>query len=146
MPVQRSWFTCTQCSVRFERLPYKVRGRPFCSTACYRIAGPLRDSTVDRLWSRVCKTGCCWLWFGAQRRDGYGKLTVAKRYRLAHTVAYEVAYGSIPSDKIVTHTCDVKLCVRPDHLGLGTKATNSQDWHDRGRLGPGCCAAPMTWA
>lgn len=144
MQTQANWHTCTVCGVGFKRAAYKIRGRPFCSIACYRIAGPLRQSTVDRFWERVCKTACCWLWFGTQHNSGYGKLMVSRRYRLAHQVAYEVTYGPIPNTKIITHRCDVKLCVRPDHLELGTKATNTRDWYER-RHQPGCCAPDITW-
>jgi hypothetical protein len=144
MPIENNWHTCTQCGTRFERSAYKVRGRPFCSTPCYRLAGPQRLSTVDRLWSHVSKTGCCWLWLGATHGDGYGKLVVGKRYRLAHQVAYEVTYGPIPTERIVLHRCDVKRCVRPDHLELGTKTQNSIDYYAR-RHQPACCASPVIW-
>lgn len=143
-PKDRSVFTCTQCGTQFRRAPDKIRGRPFCSMACYRIAGPLRESTVDRLWSHVCKTACCWIWYAGRTPDGYGKLMVSRRYRLAHQVSYELAYGSIPADKIVLHQCDVPCCVRPDHLTLGTKSQNTLEWHQR-RNQTKCCETRVIW-
>lgn len=144
MHSKRTWHTCTQCGIRFLRRADAVLGRPFCSTACYRIVGPLRDSTVDRLWSHVYKSPCCWLWFTGTSPEGYGKLKVGKRYRLAHQIAYEVTYGPIPADRIVMHRCDVPRCARPDHLELGTKSQNTKDWHAR-RHQPACCASPVIW-
>ena len=146
MHAQRTWYTCTQCGTRFQRRADSVLGRPFCSIACYRIAGPLRGSTVERLWSRVCKTGCCWIWFGAQNKTGYGKLVRGKqRDVMAHRVSYELAYGAIPADKIITHDCDVKLCVRPDHLRAGTKSSNLHERYARRGETP-CCDTTVTWS
>ena len=34
---------------------------------------------------------------------------------------------------MVRHTCDVRLCVRPDHLLLGTQADNMRDMAERDR-------------
>lgn len=145
MQAQRTWHTCMQCGRRFERVAARIRGRPFCSVACYRIAGPLRGSTAERLWSKVCKTDCCWLWFGATRPDGYGKMMRGhQRTVLAHRVSYEVACGPIPDDKIITHTCDVKQCVRPEHLQLGTKSSNLLERYERKDVPP-CCGGPVIW-
>lgn len=144
MQSQRTWHTCTQCGTQFERNAKLIRGRPFCSTPCYRLAGPLRVSTLERFWTRVSKTGCCWLWFGTPHKSGYGKLMVGKRYRLAHQIAYELTHGAIPDDKIITHDCDVKLCVRPDHLRLGTKSSNMFERYERRDVAP-CCGGPVIW-
>jgi hypothetical protein len=34
------------------------------------------------------------------------------------------------------HHCDTPLCVRPDHLCLGTQRENLQDARDKGRMDP----------
>lgn len=34
---------------------------------------------------------------------------------------------------LVQHSCDEKLCVNPDHLSLGTDATNAWDKQVKGR-------------
>ena len=44
-----------------------------------------------------------------------------------------VNFGPIPPGLQVCHHCDVKLCVRPDHLFLGTNAENAKDMRDKGR-------------
>lgn len=37
----------------------------------------------------------------------------------------------------VLHRCDVRACIRPDHLWLGTKRDNSEDMLRKGRsVGP----------
>lgn len=42
-------------------------------------------------------------------------------------------HGSIPPGMVIMHTCDNRLCVRPDHLRLGTQAENIQDMWSKGR-------------
>ena len=80
------------------------------------------------------ETGC-WEWIGFIHPRGYGQFgvwTEGKTYR-AHKFAYERLVGPIPDGMIVRHKCDVKICVRPDHLELGTQADNMRDCLERGR-------------
>ena len=93
------------------------------------------EQFAESFWSRVDKSGDCWIWTGATR-DGYGVI----RRRLApdsgaHRVAWELTIGPIGPGLNVCHHCDVPLCVRPDHLFLGTQSDNLQDASRKGRLG-----------
>jgi hypothetical protein len=45
-----------------------------------------------------------------------------------------LTYGPIPAGLEVLHRCDVTLCVRPDHLRLGTHTDNMADAAAKGRL------------
>ena len=78
-------------------------------------------------WTRVDKSGECWLWTGAKFRQGYGMLSIGGQTRYAHRVAYEITVGPIPAGFVVMHSCDRKLCVRPSHLSLGTPQENARD-------------------
>ena len=76
-----------------------------------------------RFWRHVDTSGDCWLWTGARYRDGYGQFSVELTTGAAHRVAYELTCGPIPPRAKVLHTCQTRLCVRPEHLRLGTART-----------------------
>lgn len=82
-----------------------------------------------RFWPKVDKSGDCWLWTGARFPDGYGSFRYNGVVTGAHRVAYELTYGTIPTDgaKVVDHRCRNRQCVRPDHLRLVTRRQNNEN-------------------
>jgi HNH endonuclease len=90
---------------------------------------------VDNFWSKVDKSGECWLWTACRHVDGYGSFNLNKKNMRAHRLSWEMENGKIPAGLCVLHRCDVRLCVRPSHLFLGTKADNTQDMIKKGRHG-----------
>jgi HNH endonuclease len=83
---------------------------------------------VERFWSKVSKGENCWLWT-AGRSGPYGHFALSSGIgALAHRYAWTVANGPIPTGLVVRHfVCNMPLCVRPDHLAVGTQYDNIQD-------------------
>lgn len=96
---------------------------------------------VKRFWDRVTfePNSGCWLWTGNCKPTGYGELGVtdypgAKSKKVSsHRYSYELHNGSIDDGLCVLHRCDVRCCVNPDHLFLGTKKDNYDDAVSKGR-------------
>lgn len=75
----------------------------------------------------------CWLWIGGISNTGYGMIGInGKRTKAAHRISWEIYRGHIPPDLWVLHKCDVRCCVNPDHLYLGTAKNNVHDLMKRG--------------
>lgn len=90
-----------------------------------------RSAVARRI--EIDKTTGCWLWQGAIKSNGYGHLNIDGRTVGAHRVAYELHVGPVPEGMRVLHSCDVRRCVNPDHLHIGTAADNSREMVERGR-------------
>lgn len=92
-------------------------------------------TVAARFWAKVRKTDTCWLWTGKHHvTSGYGQFWRAGRVEYAHRVGYELQNGPIPAGLDVLHRCDVRACVRGEHLFPGDDRMNQADAKAKGRL------------
>jgi len=73
----------------------------------------------------VDRTGDCWIW--------HGERTFANA---PYRIAYALMVGPVPAGMLICHHCDNRMCVRPDHLFLGTAQDNIRDMWAKGRANP----------
>lgn len=79
-----------------------------------------------RFWSKVDKSGDCWLWMAA-KSYGYGRFWTAGRQYSAHRLSYELASGPIQEGLEIDHICHVRACVNPSHLRAVTTKQNKEN-------------------
>lgn len=97
---------------------------------------------IDRFWEKVDQSqlspGGCWLWTGSTS-GGYGEIKFHGKLIKAHRVSYELEFGIILNTvgdhhgTCVLHRCDVRECVNPAHLFLGSNQDNVIDKVNKGR-------------
>lgn len=103
----------------------------------------LKLSIADRLakYSSRNESSGCLEWHGYKDVYGYGVLLVSndgiKKNKKAHRLSFEQTYGEIEVGKLVCHKCDVRNCIEPTHLFLGSVADNNKDMMQKRRFRPG---------
>ena len=97
-----------------------------------KTLSPMHTSRFMTLFSPEPNTGC-WLWTGALSPTDYGLFRAGGAHYRAHRASWEIHHGPIPASMSVCHRCDVRACVNPAHLWLGSHLENMHDRSSKGR-------------
>lgn len=80
----------------------------------------------------------CRLFVGYRQPNGYGWVNLGNKKIAAHRLALLVAGVEVPTGMDVCHRCDVRNCVNPAHLYVGTRRQNMADCTARARHNKPC--------
>lgn len=75
----------------------------------------------------------CWLWLGSLHGKGYGHFRLNGNVEKAHRAGFALFKSDIPGGMQVLHRCDVRCCVNPEHMFVGTHQDNMADMVAKGR-------------
>lgn len=91
------------------------------------------NSVADRFWSKVDKSGHCWLWTASCTPRGYGSFWFEGRLMPAHVWSWEQVFGPVPEGLQLDHVydwgCRHRHCVNPSHLQPVTSVENTRRGH-----------------
>lgn len=114
-------------------------GRIFASDRAIRShrsrSAPCALSIDEAFWRKVDWSDLdgCWLWTGSTRGKGYGRLSWQGKSIFATHVALGLSGIELLPGQMACHHCDNPICVRPDHLFVGTNSDNMRDMLAKGR-------------
>ena len=83
----------------------------------------------------------CWEWQANKIYEGYGLMMLPRDENgkatatTAHRLAYVLRCGIDISKTCITHKCDNRACVNPNHLVPGDQKYNMLDMFEKGRNG-----------
>lgn len=127
---------CANCGAIMRVYPSRIKvGKGlFCGRSCFetfRRGKPHSIETskesIERRILRDSVSGC-WLWTGCLCGGRYPIVTYGGKRIKVHRLHYILYKGNIPYGLEVRHICNVKRCVNPDHLEIGTHLENMNDY------------------
>ena len=134
--VRKVYWKC-MCDCGIEKV-ISARSLGVNTNSCGCLKTPKENEYIEimkkKLLSHIIIDGNgCWIWKKALAINGYGKIAWKEKSMPAHRISYSLFIGKIPNGTFVCHKCDVKSCVNPEHLFLGTHTENMKDMHRKGR-------------
>lgn len=133
-PLGFCWCGCgarTPLAARTHSARGQVKGRPLRYLPGHSSA-TVSEERLQKQIDRTDQSGC-WLWIGPRTTKGYASTSWQGRFRQVHRMLWEREHGPVPAGLYVLHHCDVRHCVNPAHLYVGTQTDNMRDMVVRGR-------------
>lgn len=100
------------------------------------------EAEYNAHWTARVKARCvisesgCWVWQGGLSNNGYAQSAYRTRGCRVHRKMYEIANGvTLERWEYACHHCDIRNCVNPAHVWIGTPKDNQQDMSRKGRAG-----------
>lgn len=90
-----------------------------------------------KLEFREDENGCFIVTSHRPNSDGYCFFRKDKIQKRAHRHIYEECFGEIAEGLVVRHKCDIRNCINPEHMELGTTQENTADRDSKGRTARG---------
>ena len=84
--------------------------------------------------TKIKQPSKCWLWNGSLAKSGYGGTSRNGKSWRVHRLMWTLINGDIPNGLYIIHKCDVRHCINPHHLRLGTARDNLYDCISKGRF------------
>ena len=101
---------------------------------CLTLGRSRRGIRVETFWSKVYKTDDCWFWIGAISSHGYGAFKYEGRIWRAHILSWTMQNGPVPDGLELLHACDIRNCVRVDHMKAAVHVENMRDAVSKGTV------------
>jgi hypothetical protein len=104
-------------------------------TAAYANHGDSRDAILAYVEANIERIPIwgCWLWLASTSR-GYPKIHFRGKRWQGHRLIYSLLKEPIPDGKCLCHHCDVRECVNPEHMFVGSQHDNMRDLTRKGYM------------
>jgi len=122
----------------------------------YTCNGKYSRKDIKRFlkYIKINKETGCWEWTGHITKKGYGLFHIilnGKPTKIgSHVAAYEISTGKLVDNKMeICHKCDIRNCIKYNHLKTGTHQDNINDMMNRNRHAKLCgennSSSKLTW-